>query len=132
MFWRGSIRKLILTLTFAGTALGVLTFVLLNLPLGLGNGSNSPEGVSGWGFLIHILGYLGGGGLVLAGWVVALVQTAQLKRWRWFGGMLGEGIALVVLSSLISFYAPWVILILPMTLLDYGFVGPSTPAIKPT
>jgi len=125
-------RKLILILTLAGTALGILTFVLLNLPLGLGNGSNSPEGVSGLGFLILILGYLGGGGLLVAGWIVALIHTAQLKRWRWFGGMLGEGIALLVLASLISFYVPWVILIFPLTLLVYGFVGPSAPAVKAT
>ena len=99
-------RKLVLILALAGTALGVLTFVLLSLPLGLGNGSNSPEGVSGWGFLILILGILGGGGLVLAGWIVALVHTAQLKRWGWFGGMLGEGIALFALSGVIGFYVP--------------------------
>lgn len=125
-------HKLVLTLAFLGTVLGVLTFVLLSLPLGLGNGSNSPEGVSGWGFLILILGYLGGGGLVIAGWIVALVQTAQLKRWGWFGGMLGEGIALFVLFGLISFYVPWVILIFPLALLVYGFVGPSTPVVKAT
>ena len=117
---------------FLGTALGVLAFVLLSLPLGLGNGSNSPEGVSGWGFLILILGILGGGGLVLAGWIVALVGTALLKRWGWFGGMLGEGIALFVLSGVIGFYVPWVILIVPLTLLVYSFVGPSTPAVKAT
>jgi len=46
--------------------------------------------------------------------------------------MLGEGIALFVLSSLISFYASWVILIFPLTLLVYGFVGPSTHAVKAT
>ena len=125
-------RKLVLTLALLGTALGVLTFVLLSLPLGLGNGSNSPEGVSGWGFLILILGILGGGGLVFAGWIVALVGMAQLKRWGWFGGMLGEGIALFALSGVIGFYVPWVILIVPLTLLVYSFVGPSTPVVKAT
>jgi hypothetical protein len=51
-------RTLVLALVLPGTSLAVLAFVLLTLPLGLGNGSNSPEGVSGWGFLIGILGYL--------------------------------------------------------------------------
>jgi hypothetical protein len=123
-------RVRVLVLAFSGAALYLLTFVLLHLPLGLGNGSNSPAGVSGWGFLIGLLGLFGGGGLIVAGWVIALVETAQIKRWGWFGGMLGEGIALVVLSSVISFYAPWAFLILPLTLMLYGFIGPSTPTSK--
>jgi hypothetical protein len=44
--------------------------------------------------------------------------------------MLGEGIVLFVLAGLVSFYAPWVFLILPLTLVIYGFIGPSTPAVK--
>ena len=45
-------------------------------------------------------------------------------------GMLGEGIALLVLAGLISFYVPWVFLILPATLLIYGVVGPKAPVSK--
>ena len=123
-------QKLVLILALPGFVLLALALALLNLPLGLGNGSNSPEGVSGWGFLILLLGYLVGGGLLFAAYIVALVQTAQIKRWVWFGGMLGEGIALFVLAGLISFYAPWVFLILPVTLLIYGVVGPNAPASK--
>jgi hypothetical protein len=123
-------RKLVLILALPGSAMLALALTLLNLPLGLGNGSNSPEGISGWGFLILLLGYLVGGGLLFAAYVVALVHTAQSKRWGWFGGMLGEGIALVVLAGLISFYAPWVFLILPATLLIYGVVGPNALASK--
>jgi hypothetical protein len=123
-------RKLVLILALPGLAVLALALVLLNLPLGLGNGSHSPEGVSGWGFLILVLGYLVGGGLLFVAYVVALVQTARIKRWGWFGGMLGEGIALLVLASLISFYAPWVFLILPVTLVIYGVVGPNAPASK--
>ncbi len=123
-------RKLVLVLALPGITLLALALALLNLPLGLGNGSHSPEGVSGWGFLILILGYLIGGGLLFAAYIVALVQTAQIKRWVWFGGMLGEGIALVVMAGLISFYAPWVFLILPVTLLIYGVVGPNAPVSK--
>ena len=121
-------RKLVLILALPGSAVLALALVLLHLPLGLGNGSNSPEGVSGWGFLILLLGYLVGGGLLFAAYGVALVQTARIKQWVWFGGMLGEGIAMFVLAGLISFYAPWVFLILPMTLLIYGVVGPNAPA----
>jgi hypothetical protein len=118
-------RTRVLTLTLPGTALAVLTFVLLTLPLGLANGSNSPAGISGWGFLIAILGYLGGGGLVLAGWIVALVQTAQIKRWGWFGVLF-----VLLLASVIGFYVPWAFLALPLTLVAYGMVGPTTPALK--
>lgn len=121
-------RKRVLILALLGSAMLALALVLLYLPLGLGNGSNSPEGVSGWGFLILLLGYVGGGGLVVAAYVIALVQTARIKWWGWFWGMLGEGIALVVLAGLISFYAPWVFLSLPLTLLIYGVVGPNAPA----
>jgi hypothetical protein len=123
-------RRLVLILALPGLAVFALALALLNLPLGLGNGSHSPEGVSGWGFLILVLGYLVGGGLLFAAYVVALVQTARIKRWGWFGGMLGEGIALLVLASLISFYAPWVFLILPVTLLIYGVLGPNAPVSK--
>ena len=125
-------RTLVLTLALPGTALGVLTVVLLNLPLGLGNGSNSPEGLSGWGFLILILGFLGGGGLLFAGWIIALVQTAQIKRWGWFGVLLGEPALTLVLSGVISFYLPWAFLLVPLTLVAYGVVGPTTPALKQT
>jgi hypothetical protein len=123
-------RIFVLALALAGSVVGALTLALLNLPLGLGNGSHSPEGVSGLGFLILILGYAGGGGLLLTAGVFALVQTARNKRWGWFGAMLGEGIVLFVLAGLVSFYAPWVFLILPLTLVIYGFIGPSTPAVK--
>jgi hypothetical protein len=123
-------RTLVLALALAGTALAMLTYVLLTLPLGLGTGSNSPEGVSVPGFLILLLGILGGGGLVLAAWLVALVQMARIKRWGWFGGMLGEGIALFLLAGIIAFYALWVVLIVPLTLVIYEVVGPSTPAVK--
>jgi hypothetical protein len=123
-------RKLVLALALVGTILAVVAVVLLALPLGLGNGSHSPEGVSGWGFLIVIFGVLGGGGLVVAGGIVALVQTAQRKRWSWFGVLLGEGILLLALSGVISFYAPWAFLIFPLTLVIYGVVGPTTPAVK--
>jgi hypothetical protein len=125
-------RTRVLTLTLPGTTLAVLTFVLLTLPLGLANGSNSPAGISGWGFLIALLGYLGGGGLVLAGWIVALVQTAQSKRWGWFGVLLAEAVLSVVLSGVISFYFPLAFLALPLTLVAYGVVGPIMPAIKKT
>lgn len=120
-------RKHVLILALPGSAVLALALALLNLPLGLGNGSHSPEGVSGWGFLILVVGYLVGGGLLFAAYVVALVQTARTKQWVWFWGMLGEGVVLVVLASLISFYAPWVFLILPVTLLIYGVVGPNAP-----
>lgn len=120
-------RKHVLILALPGSAVLALALALLNLPLGLGNGSHSPEGVSGWGFLILVVGYLVGGGLLFAAYVVALVQTARTKQWVWFWGMLGEGVILVVLASLISFYAPWVFLILPVTLLIYGVVGPNAP-----
>ena len=125
-------RTRVLTLALPGTALGVLTVVLLNLPLGLGNGSNSPEGLSGWGFLVLILGFLGGGGLLFAGWIIALVQTTQNKRWGWFGVLLGEPALTLVLSGVISFYFPWAFLLVPLTLVAYGVVGPTTPAIKKT
>jgi hypothetical protein len=125
-------RTRVLTLALPGTALGVLTVVLLTLPLGLGNGSNSPEGLSGWGFLILILGFLGGGGLLFAGWIIALVQTAQIKRWGWFGVLLGEPALTLVLSGVISFYFPWAFLLVPLTLVVYGVVGPTTPAIETT
>jgi hypothetical protein len=46
--------------------------------------------------------------------------------------MLGEVIALLVLAGVISFYAPWVVLILPLTLVIYSFIGPSTPVVKAT
>jgi hypothetical protein len=71
-------------------------------------------------------------GLLVAAWIVALIQTARIKRWGWFGGMLGEVIVLFVLAGVISFYAPWVVLIFPLTLVIYGFIGPSTPAVKAT
>jgi hypothetical protein len=73
-------RTRVLTLALPGTALGVLTVVLLNLPLGLGNGSNSPEGLSGWGFLILILGFLGGGGLLFAGWMGSVDERDIIVR----------------------------------------------------
>jgi hypothetical protein len=123
-------RKLVLFVALVGTTLAVVALVLLNLPLGLGNGSHSPAGLSGWGFLIYILGVLGGGALVLASGVIALVQTAQRKRWSWFGVLLGEGILLLGLSGVIGIYAPWAVLILPLTLVIYGVVGPTTPAHK--
>lgn len=125
-------RRLVLVLALAGTAVAVLTYVVLTLPLGLGTGSNSPEGVSVPGFLILLLGILGGGGLVLAAGIIALVQTARIKRWGWFGGMLGEGVALLLLAGIIAFYAPWVVLSVPLTLVIYGVVGPSTPAVQAT
>ena len=125
-------RTRVLTLALPGTALGVLTIVLLTLPLGLGNGSNSPEGLSGWGFLILILGFLGGGGLLFAGWIITLIQTTQNKRWGWFGVLLGEPALTLVLSGVISFYFPWAFLLVPLTLVAYGVVGPTTPAIKTT
>lgn len=123
-------RKFVLSLALVGTILVIVTVVLLSLPLGLGKGSNSPEGVSLLGFLLVIVGELGGGALVVAGGIVALIQTAQQKRWRWFGILLGEGILLLVLASVISFYAPWAFLILPLTLVVYGVVGPMTPSVK--
>ena len=83
-------RRLVFTLALPGMAVLALALALLNLPLGLGNGSHSPEGVSGWGFLILLLGYLVGGGLLFAAYVVALVQTARIKRWVWFGGCWGK------------------------------------------
>jgi hypothetical protein len=46
--------------------------------------------------------------------------------------MLGEGIALFLLAGVISFYAPWAVLIFPLTLVIYAVVGPSTPAGKAT
>jgi hypothetical protein len=123
-------RKLVLALALVGIILAVMALVLLNLPLGLGNGSHSPEGVSGLGFLVHVFGVLGGGALVAAGEVIALVQTAQRKRWGWFGLLLGEGILALVLAGVIAFYAPWILLILPLTLVVYGVVGSAAPAVK--
>lgn len=54
-------RKLVLALALVGTILVVAAFVLLLLPLGLGNGSHSPAGVSPVGLLVYVLGVLGGG-----------------------------------------------------------------------
>ena|SRR5258708_79468 len=122
--------KLVLALMLPGVVIGAATFTVLTLPLGLGNGSNSPEGVSGWGLLISILGYLGSGVLLFASWAFALAQTALSKRWGWFGVLLGEGIALLVLGGIIGFYAPWAFLIVPLTLVLYSVVGLSTPAVK--
>jgi hypothetical protein len=39
---------------------------------------------------------------------------------------------LFALSGVIGFYVPWVILIVPLTLLVYSFVDPSTPVVKAT
>jgi hypothetical protein len=116
-------RTLVLALALPGVVIGAVTFTVLTLPLGLGNGSHSPEGVSGWGFLIGILGYLSSGVLLFAGSTVALAQTALSQQWGWFGVLLGEGIVLLVLAGILGFYAPWVFLIVPLTLVLYGVVG---------
>jgi hypothetical protein len=86
--------------------------------------------VSGWGFLLVIFGVLGGGGLVVASAIIALVQTVQRKRWGWFGVLLGEGILAIVLADVISFYASWALLVIPLTLVVFGIVGPTTPTVK--
>jgi hypothetical protein len=123
-------RKLVLALALVGTILAVVAEVLLNLPLGLGNGANNPEHISGLGLLVYIVGVFGGGTLIIAGVVMALIQTGQRKRWTWFGVLLGEGILGLVLASVIVFYAPWALLVVPLTLVVYGIVGPTTPAVK--
>jgi hypothetical protein len=122
-------RKLVLSLALVGTILVVVALVLLNLPLGLGNGANNPEHISGLGLLVYLVGVFGGGTLVIAGVVMALIQTGQRKRWRWFGVLLGVGILALVLASVIAFYAPWAFLVVPLTLVVYGFIGPTTPAV---
>lgn len=66
----------------------------------------------------------------MAGGVIALVQTAQRKRWTWFWVLLGEGILALVLAGVIVFYAPWALLVVPLTLVVYGVVSPTTPAVK--
>jgi hypothetical protein len=55
-----------------------------------------------------------------------------MKRWGWFGILLGEPALTLVLSGVISFYFPWAFLLVPLTLVAYGVVGPTTPAIKST
>jgi hypothetical protein len=123
-------RTLVLALALLGTALVVVALVLLTLPLGLGNGSHAPGGATPGGLLVYILGICGGVPLVLATLVLALIQTAQGKRWSWFGVLLGEGILTVLLAGVIGFNFPWAFLIGPLTLVVYGVVGPTIPAVK--
>jgi hypothetical protein len=123
-------RKLVLALALAGTGLAVVALVLLTLPLGLGNGSNAPSGATPGGLLVYVLGICGGVPLALAALVLALIQTGQRKRWPWFGVLLGAGILTLVLSGVITIYAPWAFLIFPLTLVTYGVMGPTTPAVK--
>jgi hypothetical protein len=123
-------RKFVLALALVGAILAVVAVVLLNLPLGLGNGANNPEHISGLGLLVYLVGVFGGGTLVIAGVVMALIQTGQRRRWAWFVVLLAEGILALVLAGVIAFYAPWALLIVPATLVLYGIIGPSTPATK--
>jgi hypothetical protein len=124
-------RKFVLVLALVGTFVAAVALLLLNLPLGLGNGANNPEHISGLGLLVYLVGVFGGGTLVLAGAVMALIQRGQRKRWAWFGVLLGEGILFLVLAGVIVFYASWALLVLPLTLVAYGVIGPTTtPAVK--
>jgi hypothetical protein len=117
-------RTTILYFVLPALGLGALAFALLALPLGLGNGASTSE--TAGGILVYILGLCGGGALLLTAWILALVQTAQRKRWGWFGVLLAEAILTVVSAGLIGFYFPWAFLILPLTVAIYGFVGPTT------
>ncbi|MGH2505004.1 MAG: hypothetical protein ACRDID_21035, partial [Ktedonobacterales bacterium] len=83
-------------------------------------------GTSPGGILVYVLGICGGIPLVGAALVMALVQTAQVKRWRWFGVLLGLGALTLLLSGVISTYAPWAFLICPLSLVVYGILGPRT------
>jgi hypothetical protein len=119
-------RRLVLYLALGGASLALAALALLTLPIGLGNGSNAPGGASPGGLLVYALGICGGIPLVGAALVMALVQTAQLKRWRWFGVLLGLGALTVLLSGVISIYAPWAFLICPLSLVAYGILGQRT------
>jgi hypothetical protein len=123
-------RKFLLVLALVGTILAVVAIELLSLPLGLGNGANNPENISGWGLLVYIVGVFGGGTLVIAAAVMALIQTGQRRRWAWFGVILTEGILALVLAGVIVFYAPWALLVVSLTLVIYGVIGPDTPIVK--
>jgi hypothetical protein len=59
-----------------------------------------------------------------------LGELAQSKRWGWFGILLAEAVLSVVLAGVIAFYVPEAFLILPLTLIAYGMVGPTTPALR--
>jgi hypothetical protein len=121
-------RRITLYLALGGISLAVVALVLLNLPLGLGNGSHAPGGATPGGLLIYVVGVIGGIALSLVALVSALVQTAQWQRWGWFGVLLGEAILTLLLVGLIAFFAPWAFLLCPLTLVVYGFAGPTTPA----
>jgi hypothetical protein len=119
-------RRLVLYLALGGALLAVVAIALLTLPIGLGTGSNAPGGASPGGLLVYGLGVCGGTPLVGAALALALIQTAQLKRWRWFTVLLTLGILTLLLSSLIGFYAPWAFLICPLSLAVYG-IGDLRP-----
>lgn len=123
-------RRLVLYLSLGGACLALAALALLTLPIGLGNGSNAPGGASPGGLLVYALGICGSIPLVGAALVMALVQTAHLKRWRWFGVLLGLGVLTMLLSSVISFYAPWAFLICPLSLVIYGILGPRTARVN--